>query len=402
MHPLANRQGMSLVEVTIAMALMMTVMAMVMQSLIATNELTSMGAAKDDIAFDADRIVTDISIDMALTGWDARPKSALPVSIAGDRGAYYLPYVEQQALGGKTEGRGTAFDYTWRDPSMVDLQLPPGLPGDAADATTNFTPAQRDAYLASFYARSQELIYLRIATGPWQATMDPHNVLFEKFEDGDWEDLTDANRSALNVLYPNGWEEYPPGSGQYRPRPEIDVDADGIPEIPYGRIIFGGELQASGTDVSIVPQWETIDQPDYDSTTADVWREYMYAVIPSNFGVGRLVRAQKVKMASETAPVVGNEVGQFITPTSGTYGMKVQEVFSENVARIVFETFRTDDTLEVNQVRMRIYFARPSLQNPNVIITKVEDVIMAMRTRSSESDVSVDLGILVQSVGFDY
>jgi hypothetical protein len=287
----------------------------------------------------------------------------------------------------------------------VDLNLPLGLPGDPADAHTNFdetATADQARYIRSFYARSQELHFLRIASGAWSSQPSSNNDLTDRFGPGDWADQTAANRDVLGVLHPSPWEETALNSGAFTLRAGMDDGTGTGKPIPYGVPIFGGELMINAGEVSLKPRWETIVAPDYTGVIPDDWREYQYAVVPTKFGVGRLVKAYKVLMANFPSAVVGNNPGEFISPITGVYGMRVQDVLSENVARIVFDTYRTNDGLEVNQIRLRIFFARQSVLDENLMLTKVVDTTFAMRTRASDSDVSEILSWIGDPVGFDY
>jgi hypothetical protein len=97
-------------------------------------------------------------------------------------------------------------------------------------------------------------------------------------------------------------------------------------------------------------------------------------------------------------------MGQIIStlPSGNGFGMEVLEILSDNVVRVVFDTFRTDSTLDVNQIRMRIYFARQSMVNPTTVVRQVKELLFTMRTKNSYSDVGTDLGLISPSVGFDY
>lgn len=402
------RLAMSLPEVLMAAALLVVAVSLSMQGLISAVSGNAYGSAQDEVSFDANHISDVISTDLSLSGWDSTRtlgvRAQLSNALAGDRNEYYFPYVSQQVATTSTRGVGTQFPHAARPAARVDLTLPAGLPGLASDATKDFNqalPTDRAAYLASFYAKSQELIFLR------QASMDPtqglisRNTIAEQFVSGqDW--TLPNNRAALNVLYLSAWEEFPLGSGLFRVRPALDANADGIPDAPYGLPITSGELQSTDGELSLLPRWETITPPDNDPTTQDNWREYMYCVVPSPVGFGRLVLARKV--AVTTASVAGVNIGQIIStlPSSNGFGMEVLEILSDNVVRVVFDTFRTDSTLDVNQIRMRVYFARQSTVNPTVVVSQVKEMLFTMRTKNSYSDVGTDLGLISPSVGFDF
>jgi len=401
------RPGFSLLEIMIAMTILITAIAMALQGMIASQQLTAMGNAQDDISFDSDRVMAIVSADISLSGWDGAGPAG--PNFIQDRTNYYLPYVMQQALpatgGGPLleQGLGAQFDHARRPINMVDLNLPESLLGDPDDATTNFDETdtdQRVRYRQSFYARSQELLFLRIANAPWAPEPAPLKQLREPFRPGDWTDLTEANRGLLGILHPSPWAETALNSDIFVRRPET---LNGLGEsVPYGHIIHGGRLVINGGDVTLVPNWETIEAPPVGSVTGTDWREYQYAVVPSPTGLGRLVRAVKVRTATVPGPTMGVEVGQFISPIGAIFAMRVQEVLSDHVVRIVFNTYRTDTTLDINQIGVRIHFARASVLNRDLVLTRVLDTVLAMRTRASDSDVSEIQTFIPSSVGFDY
>jgi len=397
----------TLMEVMISMTILITAIAMVMQGLVSGTRLNAVGNAQDDIAFDADKVMAAISSDLSLSGWDG--VGGAGASYSADRGNYYLPYVTQEAVtdsGGNLldQGLGSSFAFSRRADVMVGLNLPETLPGVPEDFTTNFdesAAADRRRYLDSFHARSQELHFLRIAAGPWGPQPQSHTQLHTRFAEGDWADTSSANRAALGILHPSAWAESALNSGIFDRRTD-PAAFDAFGTMTYGHILYGGRLNIVGGDITLIPRWETVDPPDYLNPAADEWREYQYAVIPTRNGIGRLVRAIKVRMASVPTPTAGGEVGEFITPLGQTFGMQVQQVLSDHVARVVFNTFRTDPGLELNQIGVRIYFARASILDPTLVLTRIVDTVIAMRTRASESDASEIQVWVNNTVGFDY
>jgi hypothetical protein len=92
---------------------------------------------------------------------------------------------------------------------------------------------------------------------------------------------------------------------------------------------------------------------------------------------------------------------------AGTAGMVVDKVLSDDVVRIVFDTFRTtrdtsaaddvNEQLAVNQVRIRLFLARRSIANPSLIISRMLDTVVSMRAKLSKSWVDQDAGLLGSS-----
>jgi hypothetical protein len=261
------------------------------------------------------------------------------------------------------------------------------------------------------------LYFVRQLQGVWGATpTSSANPL--GFLDGDWTDSSDTNREALGVLAPSGWKDVVDGGGNivgYTVRDwdvdgdgavaagEGDSDSDGQPDAPYGVLLRSGQLLIDGSQLLLLPQWETITQPDYDPVTEEELRTFGYCVVPSPLGLGRLVRAYRALLADDPAPAEGSEIGQWITPIMGaTEGMRVDEILSDDVVRVVFDTFRTDANLDVNQLRARIYLARRQVTEPDVVIYRMVESVIAMRGRISRSDRESDLQFLIQPVSLPY
>ena len=93
-------------------------------------------------------------------------------------------------------------------------------------------------------------------------------------------------------------------------------------------------------------------------------REYMYAVVPSPFSGfgGRLVRAFSVDFSNYPDRGEGGRPGQWIARRDNV-GFVVDKVLSDDVTRIVFDTYRTDPRSDkqgrvgLNEVRVRLYMA---------------------------------------------
>jgi prepilin-type N-terminal cleavage/methylation domain-containing protein len=397
-------KGMTLIETMIAIAIFATVSAIFLQGMIATKHMESLGVAKDQVNLDAIEALRTITNDLALSAWDIPGDVTLPISFDSDRTSLYLPYVQIDALAGNTTARGSRFAETWRDePNIRLLDLPPDLPGSASDADTLFG-TNTDGWQTSYYARSQELIFLRQLHETWSSS-PATTVAPIFFANGDWSNPSSANRDALGILPPSGWQAVVDGSGQvtgYAPRE--DVDGDGNPDQPIGVLLRAGELEVNGSELRLRPIWETVDAPDYQAITQEERRYFMYAVVPSSLGLGRLVRAYRARKASDPNPVEGTELGQWITPltSASEFGMRVDHVLTDDCVRVIFDTFRTDSSLDVNQVRVRIFLARRQASNPDIVIRRVQETIVAMRARISQTDRDNDLKLLIRAVPLAY
>jgi type II secretory pathway pseudopilin PulG len=368
-------------------------------------------------------------------------------TIAQDRLAWYFPYVQvQDTTGALSSGLGSRFAHAQRPASATilgfnDPQVRRALPGGDGDATLVFGTGNEAAWRSSFKARSQEIIFLKATIGLWDNARDEFTQLYDKkpgrasfaavstassiptlnfdFNDlngngildanealtrADWQ--TTNNQAKLGVLYSSGWTAVTDASGAI-----IDY-AERTPNQPYGVVLDAGwyDTEAEGTDedMPLKVQWETMDTPQSsmeDYTPAHL-REYTFAVVPSTLGLGRLVRAHKATAASLPAGTVdGYELGNILPVRSATtnYRMLVDRVVSDNVVRIVFDTYRTVDrdvasnevrTLAPNQIRVRVYVAVRQVTDPSIVICRMSEMVIGMRARSSNSETQASLTAL--------
>jgi len=408
------RAGMSLIEVIIALAMLFVVIGMAMEVVISTYTTTAMTEAKDRLNREAVDVINRMSDDIAESTWLYFDTSVIPTVLdttttalqasTDDATKQYYPYIQLQDNGAATGGMGPDFDHTIRAASMVALPaLPLNLPGSAlnagnpaADATTLFTSVNRQDYLSSYWARSQEPLFVRLTASTWTKQPSAENPPPLQFpEAGDWSgtDLSAANHTAMGVLFPSAWTEVLDVGGNiigYDPRQPNPL----LP--PYGRRLTATEVQMVNNEAQIRPSYQTADTPDNDPLVDQYPREYTYAVVPSPMGgLGRLVRAYSVLMSDLTVPhVSGTDPGQFITPipTANTYGMRVDRVLSDNCVRIVFDTSRTEPRiagqagLGVYDVRVRLYMARRSSANSDLVFYRIIEAVLTMRGRTGEVD----------------
>lgn len=440
-----TRAAFTLLEVTIASLLFIIAAAAVMESMTATRHLVSNGAARDQLEYDGDLAIRAIAADLASSGWEfADPTETTTyaaVSAATDRTLRYYPMVQVQPTpgGGNLDGFNTRLPWT----RLLDANLPGGtlpavLRGNQADALAANLP---DAdWNASFHARSTSLVFLKVAIGSWQPDQDPGTVndrsIWETAGDAGylarrpselqppmlnftadatgvetaWQDWnTPGNHANLRVLFTSGFDEQPTGW------------VERFPGQPYGATLDGGWYDWGDVEEApIKPAWESMRRPT-PGAVADIaqrraymsaperLREYMYCVVPSPtaLGMGRLVRAYRVPDAAAVA--AGVDPGQRITVTANdagafateTVGMVVDRVLSDDVVRVVFDTYRTVDAggaqvqaLGINQVRVRLFLARRQVTNPDVVLSRVIETTIAMRSRSSGGDMARVAGVL--------
>lgn len=420
---------------------------------IARESMLIMRSIADDLTFSGWYLPTseDIDQDNVLTASEDINGNGLIDAIAfasnsqaADRSAWYYPYIQvQDSTGTQTSGLGSRFTITQRPAIAVALNLPTTLPGGDSDAGSALS---EPAWSTSFKARSQEIVFLRAITGSYDGGAESYDIDADdadrairvrsaayasaarsgaggrllnfsgvdgKLKREDWQSAGDTAgiHDKLGVLHASGWEPVMSGS-TVTGYTERNADS-----MPYGAILDAGwyDVNAAGTDedLPVKVQWDTVETPTM--TKADWYqeklREYTYAVVPcpsptglgreSPLGLGRLVRAHKVRVTSLPASVTeGVEIGQLLPvrqadATSANYRMRIDRVLSDNVVRIVFDTFRTVDvgasevtTLSPNQIRVRLYMARRQTMNRDVVISRISESIIGMRSRSSSADVS--------------
>jgi type II secretory pathway component PulJ len=393
----ALRQGMTLLEVILASTLLVVALGITFETMIASMDLSAHTETEVDLSRDGNEALRVIAADLTESGWafpGLTDGATLPLSTSpwsDDRSARYYPFVIAQKLSGSYT-RATQYEFALRDEARVRLQVVRGWPGDDAAKTlpalqelpmapyaaSGAAAAIYKTYRDSFYARSQELIFARQAVGTWSLQPKIRSVRMT-MPDGDWGNPS-ADRNALGVLFPSGWKD--DGSGGFVSRSGTD---------PYGVLMYGGRLDQASNAPAFESQWDTIVPPTYQDAVAPSLipqddlniRDFTYAVVPSPVGdgTGRLVRAFRARLADEAgAHRLGVDPGDYISVFNNE-GMKVDRVISDHVVRVMFDTFRTDPRLDVNQVRVVLYLVRPHLRKPNAFYTHRVDSVLAMRSR---------------------
>lgn len=449
-----QRRGFSLPEVIIASAILLSVMAAILQSLVSAKSYEATAAALDDLAADSERSLRAIAEDLTLSGWHIPdgttstppspdvPETALETSgsdagrLSGDLGIdrtrRYFPYVAGSgsgtSVGGDTVTRTNATHFPHAalhadvvlDPTVHPAPLATQLaalraPTADIDGISGATTAA--TWYRSFTQPSQSLIFLRVFTydginefdlslpeatrrslyGAYLGSRGPV-LQFGSSNDSDLATWKGAgNHAALQVRYASAVYEASPGEWTLR---------DGIDGAKaYGVSLESGfVVTANDGTLRLQPQWETIDPPTYQKPTSeDEWREYIYTVVRPAYStsLGRLVRASKIVLGTP-APPVGVELGQRISAGGGAdaEAFVIDRILSDNVVRITFDTYRTDrmsatdqGRLGVNQISVRIYLARED-RVQHTILTKVAAATFTMQAKSTEAQRLEDLALL--------
>lgn len=476
--------GFTLMELMIAMAIFATAVTVALGALTGVNSLSKTIDRRNDLVIESQAIFKAMGDDIALSGWSTYDASVADFanSYGIDRTLRYYPYVTQQAASGPAETARVASlmdvgggmqvasptwfasnDANWflrANGGLVDLgkyQSRPILPtqfGTLTDFAKNYngtsyaSEALRDkAYRASFYARSQELIFLRASVGGWSSKPGVDTTPIIRFPTGDWTSATKTtptgvlvkdNHEALGVIRMSEWllgDTNPaaaPASGApdirnpssfYWNRPSgpagfqqipvaVNLGAMLSPQADPGNLVqvrWDSMLDPAASPINmsaavVDEQHPVIEFPASAAGNARIksrqLREYAYVLVPSPTGAGRLVRAHteigNMTVVSGRAPWIGDCIGKGTDPapvTPATLGNRsislvVDKVFSDNCMRVVFDTIRTvtDGSLKPNQVRVTLYLAIGDNRPGDVPITYQTSTILTMRVLNSSVD----------------
>lgn len=504
-HPV--RSGMSMMEILIAMSIFLTLMAMTYTAMITMSRYEIQAELGDDLVLQANSAVRVMYEDLSIAGWhfadplEAGPDSGyagnISVSQANtlltmpsggyidrlqvDRSLTYFPFVQIQSPDGTQitnavgvnnlyRGLGQGFTYSHRPRDMVLLpDLPDNMPGDPIDFDSTFqdtasiTPSSRDGgltpeeeedYRNSFYARSQELIFLRTTAREFDPNPSEQEQTIIPFPDGfDWNETDDLDTDGDGVVDQFGVRNRHFELGVLRMQ-DFDVprDVDGdrdytatvhdrtVPTytdpgdvVPANLIVNDAVwLDTSGSEPTLRVRWETMvaeSDPIPVSPTSDELvmdpddlRHFHYCVVPSTLpnSLGRLVRAYRAE--TDSSREEGTDPGEYLSRDSN-YDLVVDAVLCEHCVRVVFETYRTsyepadprasetapwpsgedwravdgDVTnygLAVNQIRVRLYMATNSVRYQDEPIYRIYTATIAMRTRNNHDQIAEDLETL--------
>jgi type II secretory pathway pseudopilin PulG len=479
--------GFTLVEAMIASAIIVTITSAILSNLIGSVAVQSTDFAVAQADTDANSVMAAIGNDVGSTGWYLPDGSATYLCTpAQDRANQYFPYILQQSSG-SSQNQGLPlstgyFPYLTRAAgftqpntvvSAVNMPQGPGI-GYLSDYNVNFFSSpvgsspptagyyNETNYKLSYYARSQEMVFLKAATGSWVQTTThgtaaipyakagnafnthslyagvtvanyantlpsnyaPPTLDFYNGPNSDTLWTGNNNQSALGVLQMSGFAPVYDGSGNIASYTDLTLNtglgsASGYTKAPYGRV-----LECSFFDVANNQelQWDTLNLPTYrmfsGTSTYDRnnLREYMYCVVPSPVGLGRLVRAVKVSLPTSTAyhdatfNPVSNKTGHIgindiiSKDSTNTYGMVIDKILSDNVVRIVFDTVRTAEVkanagayslaVSPNQVRVRVYIMVQTAANSKVVIPRTIECTFAMRAMVGQQNAA-------NATGFD-
>ncbi|HYE04459.1 MAG TPA: prepilin-type N-terminal cleavage/methylation domain-containing protein [Planctomycetota bacterium] len=327
------RRGMSLIEVTIALAIFAVLMAAALECFGGVRRYVDQEGAQNDLVLEGRRVLATVIADVGNSAWFIpldgdgdgvqRPPTGADVNDlddlanpARDRALRYYPYVNVQA----PAGLGAAFPLHAR------------LPADVVDVAAYPAALPPDHRLPS-----QELIFLKVRTGAVAPTV-----------------------AATEVRRVNFNDEVVPIAARTLAR-------DGVPVDSVQTATSGSGLSALVSDIPLA--WET-HLATADNSDVDDLREHTYVLVPNpRTGRGRLERRYR----------------------NGGGAMALDRVVSDDVDRIVFDTYRTAPGLNVNQVRVTIWLSREYHEQPGLYQCQRIEATMALRS-TVDPEYSLNLG----------
>ncbi len=392
-----RRSAMTLIEMMISLALIAvlgTGVTMLMEGSAGWNANAS---TEDALAEDVLTVWKTLNDDISQSAWyipDTNQGFGTP-SFSVDRDLAYAPFVYQPAITGAGSdgvptdpllslfGRTAAADVRFEGSGVYDLDHHTGvLPGTPADRNLAPSAMTAAAYQTSYFARSQELVFVRATTTIWNrvsnrpvsttGTQAPQ-VPLEQFPGSTAAWQAAGNHGTVQTLRPSGWQRDTSGNGWTAVTPGT----------PYGRVMDACFLYTGGGVLNLQLQLEQNRQPDFQQQQASDVRWFSYAVVPSprGMGLGRLVRTVR---KTGTAPTRGSDPGNCIASAGGDY-LAVDRVISDNVVRVLFDTARHANDLGITNVRATIFFARLPEKNRATAAPLHRAVTMVFTMRAANS-----------------
>lgn len=474
------RAGTTLIEVTIAAVILVTVMVMLFESMASSTAMSDLGNMEDELADDERQIIRTIEMDLSASGWHlaeslqadelaavANPEVSDFLSfdpgengwnhqdfylgttgmttaqkLTNDRIRTYYPFIQAQT--GLGLGNTVTYPYVNRQswaythrapdyhlPGVLPSSVPPEYTGISREMfflRTTISGWSQNAWdqqpvTASFKGTAEEWFKASsLARVGGSATSSASEVLDDKIA-----------REALDLLFISGWEADPsnPGLVTFRTMSNGQFPfVDPLTGKPlYGSVLESGLIEISSNGSLLVkPKWETMalgtivdngvprTKTPAENALPTNFRVYQYAVVPSAQGndresvtpernfFGSLVRAFSVDFDDPGAPPNrgrGTSPGKWISYDEITHrAMVVDRVLSDNVVRVLFNTFRHDSALSVNQIRMELYLAKRTAVDPQITRYRKVETVFHLGTRNGSSDLAYDAEALGPAIPF--
>ncbi len=332
------RRATTLIEIIIAMSIFTVLITAVLQCLTGVRGFVDRESVQNDLVLEGRRLIDLMVQDLSGSAWYIPPVAVGgpdEVTVGGayatqtelqipasDRAIKYYPYIMTQSA----TGLGAAFGAFARPPADVV---------DPATLPTALPSAHR--------MDSQEIIFVKIATAAPAPTpreiQPPPAIVFQQ----DPPEATSAFSWGAPVSTYKAYLNRNPTVGH------LDATTSSL----------GLQVDADGAVVDLPVQWES----DVAAPAASQLREYGYVVVP-NPQSGRAQLERRFRNGSDASA---------IAPP-----VQLDAVLSTNVDRLVVNTFRTDATLGVDQIRITIYLSQAL--DDGTLITDVVEASAAMRS----------------------
>lgn len=423
-----TRPGFSLMELMIVILLISVFLTAINYFLRSIVRWERTSYAQNELAEDIARVWTELGADFNVSTWyTGGVTSPLPATFVDDRAAFYVPFVTQPDVPIAAPGDvnlaifSRIGDYaapyridqaTWAFSGLArQRDIDAVMPGALADAALAPSGAfsEGTTYENSYFARSQEIIFVRCLLGSLNSTtgapLDVAGIPPSQMQRPAelFRAPTPAQRSSG---FPNisAWWQQPNNEaalGVFYPSPYIrnpvtdtwSLRSDPVTSAPlpdaYGVVMDGAYLNISQGVARIEPLLEQHGNPSRTAQAVADVRFLGYQVVRSPVGFGRLVRTYVV-VNPAIAPAPGVDPGQSIAndPALNSY-LVVDKVLSDHVVRVRFETARHDALLGVNGIRATIFFARlgerPGEGN-TLILRQSVTMIFTMRGANTAAD----------------
>jgi hypothetical protein len=402
----------TLVEVMISLAVIASLGSAISMVMNGSAGWSALASSEDALAEDVLGVWRTMNDDLSQSAWfipDTTQSFGIQ-DLSNDRTLFYAPFVVQPTITGAPQGgaaqnpnlrifnRSGGSDLRFEGPAVSEFDRcqdsVPGSPADRLRAPSEFAAGD---YAKSYYARSQELVFVRSTSTSWnRATNAPLNLPsgargmppIERFPGAmlDW--LAPSNHATVGALLPSGWQRS--GSSW------VQV----TPSAPYGQVMEACFLYTAGGTTDLKLQLEQQVRPDFQTQDPANVRLFSYLVVPSpsGMGLGRLVRAYT---AMGVVGSVGVDAGQRIASTAAS-SLIVDKVLSDNVVRVVFDSARHNDGLGINNVRATIYFAKMSEHDRGspLVVRRAVTMVFALRAANSYQDKSETRALIKTSTAF--
>jgi hypothetical protein len=292
------------------------------------------------------------------------------------------------------------------------------------------TIAKRD--LDSAYRPNRHLVWLSILHDAWHQDplkIQPPVLRMGESQWADWSTWTATapasrwdNLALIKVAPISTQLETTSGSGVWDTVPDalrFDITDGGGTSINVGTLPVPRaagwpmissilRIENGGASYDVIPQWDTILQPDFKAEDKDhnKWRDRGLFLIRSPLTpFGRLVIAAKMPAvtAAGTVPIgtgVGNRISRYEDGDDNAF--IIISVLSDRVLRLTADTWRTamepgsdlsvtaDATASVHDITIRIWFANEDRSVPDGITLRRASFTIAMRGKTSERSMADD------------